>query len=612
MKTMRLKKQIIIIISLFSIIYSVIGLFTYFVYSEKKEQYIKSRITTVEEHYNVTYKTFKTNSTHFYNSIVNNKKMLSILKDSNSPSKEKQISAHKKLTNIFNTKYQLISKLGIDSIQFHLPNNKSFFRRHLPSKHQDDLNGIRYTVVETNRLKKPQEGLEVGKYKNAFRFVFPTFDEENNHIGSLEGSISSSIFIEYIERAFQIHTHFIISKDQFNLKNKALLSDYIQSNGIPNFLRLKKVAVTDFKHTKDEKISIQNKLKNIDINKKEPFSMVVEKNNIEEIVIFLPISGFKNKNTIAYFVIYDDKNNLHKFQSEYHTHMLIALLLAVLFTYLIFNIIKSKQNLEVDVYNKTKELNEFNKNLKIKIEEEVNKNAEQTKQLYITLKNAQMGEMIGNIAHQWRQPLSVISTSISGLKAKRDFEIEQADDFDKTHDIIMKSVNYLSDTINTFRDFIKEKQEMKRVVIQDRIDGALNIVAPALQSSYIKIIKDINYEEKVIITMVVGELSQVIINILNNAKDVMIENNIEDRWIKLGLTHTQEFATITIEDNGGGIPDKILPKIFEPYFTTKHQSQGTGLGLHMSYEIITKHLKGKLYAKNSENGAKFFIELPLK
>ncbi|MCK5293322.1 MAG: HAMP domain-containing histidine kinase, partial [Arcobacteraceae bacterium] len=213
--------------------------------------------------------------------------------------------------------------------------------------------------------------------------------------------------------------------------------------------------------------------------------------------------------------------------------------------------------------------------------------------------------------HQWRQPLSVISTSISGLKAKRDFGIEQKDDFDKTHDTIMKSVNYLSETINTFRDFIKEKQELKTVVLQDRIDGALNIVAPALQSAYITIKKEINYTDKVMINMVVGELSQVIINILNNSKDIMIEKNIKDRWIKLSLTHSNNIAVITIEDSGGGIPEDILPKIFEPYFTTKHQSQGTGLGLHMSYEIVTKHLHGKLHAKNGKNGAKFFIELPL-
>ncbi|MCK5293548.1 MAG: hypothetical protein KAJ49_02770, partial [Arcobacteraceae bacterium] len=351
------------------------------------------RITAVENHYNVTYQTFKTNSTHFYHSIINNKKMIAILKDANSPIKTKQTMARKKLAKIFSSKYQLVSKLGIDSIQFHLPNNKSFFRRSHPDKYGDDLTHIRYSIAQTNKLKKPQEGLEVGKCNNAFRFVFPTFDEKNKHIGSLEGSISSSIFIEYMERALQLHSHFIINKSAFSTNNTDLLSAYVQGNGLLDFLRLKKVAIKDFKHTDSEKRQIKEKLKNIDLSTTKAFSIVVEKNNLEEIVIFLPISGFKDKKTIAYFVIYDDKNILHNFEKEYNGHIVIGLLISILLTILIFKILKSKQNLEIEVSSKTKKLEDFNKNLKSKIEEEVNKNAEQTKQLYLTLKNAQMGEM---------------------------------------------------------------------------------------------------------------------------------------------------------------------------------------------------------------------------
>jgi C4-dicarboxylate-specific signal transduction histidine kinase len=111
--------------------------------------------------------------------------------------------------------------------------------------------------------------------------------------------------------------------------------------------------------------------------------------------------------------------------------------------------------------------------------------------------------------------------------------------------------------------------------------------------------------------MVSGELPQVIINIINNAKDILIENNIEEKWIKISLEKIDTAAVITIEDNAGGVPLDILPNIFDPYFTTKHQSIGTGLGLHMSKRIITESLKGKLYIQNSEHGAKFFIEIPL-
>lgn len=225
-------------------------------------------------------------------------------------------------------------------------------------------------------------------------------------------------------------------------------------------------------------------------------------------------------------------------------------------------------------------------------------------------KLAAMGNMIANIAHQWRQPLSVISTGATGVKFHKEYGILTDEYLYETLDDINKSTQYLSQTIDTFRDFIKEDKEYKEVILQDRIDKALQVVESSLKNNYITIINNIDYKTPIPIKIVVGELSQVIINILNNAKDALVEHQEKDRWVKLDLEKKEQKIIITIEDNGGGIPNSILPHIFEPYFTTKHQSQGTGLGLHMSYKIITESLHGKLYVKNSEVGAKFFIELP--
>ncbi|MEA3553086.1 MAG: sensor histidine kinase [Campylobacterota bacterium] len=247
---------------------------------------------------------------------------------------------------------------------------------------------------------------------------------------------------------------------------------------------------------------------------------------------------------------------------------------------------------------------------KIKNREELNR--EKDKQIYDSAKMAQMGEMIGNIAHQWRQPLSVISTAASGMKIEKEFDILDDDKFNNYCDSIDKNTQYLSDTIDTFRDFIKEKKELKEVILQDRIDGALNIISSSLNNHFIKLVNEIDYENKIKVTLVLGELSQVIINIINNAKDVLVENKIDEPYIKINCTSKGNMAIITIVDNGGGIPSNILPKIFDPYFTTKHQTQGTGLGLHMSYKIITESLKGKLYAKNTDIGAMFVIEIPIK
>ena len=227
-------------------------------------------------------------------------------------------------------------------------------------------------------------------------------------------------------------------------------------------------------------------------------------------------------------------------------------------------------------------------------------------------KMASMGEMIGNIAHQWRQPLNAISLTASALQLKLKIEEDISKEyFDKELGLIDEYTQHLSNTINTFRDFIKAKKVYKELILQDEISQALNISVITLKNKFIKLKDNIDYENGIKTIMTTGELGQVIINIMNNAKDILVEKNIENPFVKIELKKLRDKVIITIEDNGGGIPADILPKIFELYFTTKHQSHGTGLGLHMSYAIITNSLKGKLWAENIENGAKFFIELPL-
>ena len=256
-----------------------------------------------------------------------------------------------------------------------------------------------------------------------------------------------------------------------------------------------------------------------------------------------------------------------------------------------------------------KALEELNKNLEEKIAFEIEKNREKDLQIFNNAKMVSLGEMIGNIAHQWRQPLSSISTLASGLLVSKEYGTLQDDIFFQYCNNIVENTKYLSETIDTFRDFIKEKKELKKVILQDRIKTTLQIQNATLNHNHITLIDDIDYSTPIFIELAIGELSQVLINILNNAKDALIYNQIENPWIKLSLESNETTVLITIEDNAGGVPENIIPHIFEPYFTTKHQSQGTGLGLYMSYKIIVENLKGKLYAKNSLFGAKFFIEL---
>ncbi len=239
-------------------------------------------------------------------------------------------------------------------------------------------------------------------------------------------------------------------------------------------------------------------------------------------------------------------------------------------------------------------------------------NEHKEKLLFDQAKMVQMGEMIGNIAHQWRQPLSMITLTASGTAFQQEIGTLQVDDIPFKMKTIMDSANYLSDTIDTFKNFLKEKKELREIILQDSIEKALKLTHAALQHNYIELIDNIKDTQPIRLQMIAGEMEQVIINIINNAKDILIEKQINDPWIKLELIQDEENITISIEDNGGGIPNEILPLIFNEYFTTKNQSNGTGLGLYMSHKIIENSFSGKLYVENTNNGALFIIKLPLQ
>ena len=235
-------------------------------------------------------------------------------------------------------------------------------------------------------------------------------------------------------------------------------------------------------------------------------------------------------------------------------------------------------------------------------------------------KLASMGEMIGNIAHQWRQPLSVISVVASGLKVRQDFGEVSGYDLRDDMDEIVNQVNYLSKTIDDFRNFIKDNNTSKiSCMLSSILDKTLSLLNSSFKNHGISIQLDI--VEDVEIECYENELIQSFINIINNAKDALKEHvGEDDRVIIITLAKDDKKAKISILDNGGGIPEDIIPRLYEPYFTTKHQSVGTGLGLPMAYQIIVQRHGGDIKVTNKTfeyngklfTGAKFTILLDLK
>ena len=259
---------------------------------------------------------------------------------------------------------------------------------------------------------------------------------------------------------------------------------------------------------------------------------------------------------------------------------------------------------------KEQELNELTQTLETKIKLAIKENRKKEKLLEQQFHVNQMTEMFINIAHQWRQPLNLISTIISAIKLEKDLGIENSENQKIQLSNALEKILYLSSTIDSFDGFIRNDSNKISFSLHDCLNSTLTVLNSTLEYENIEVDKRF-FEEDNLINGDETKFSQVLLNIINNAKDIFISRNINHKKLTIKTYKENNHIMISIEDNAGGIDKNIINKIFDIYFTTKHQSQGTGLGLYISYEIIQKYFNGKLYVENSDSGAKFIIELPI-
>ena len=287
----------------------------------------------------------------------------------------------------------------------------------------------------------------------------------------------------------------------------------------------------------------------------------------------------------------------YKKDFDYSVLWKVFLVLSVIFIAVIYKqkLLRNVNNsLKEKVEEKTKELRQINNELEIRIKEEVEENLKKDRLLSQQQKMVSMGQMIENIAHQWRQPLSLITTGVSGIKLKKQLNDLDDDFFYDTLDSILNTSKYLSNTIDDFRYFFKPQKEKENFYLEKCCRKTIDLINPNFLNKDIQI----NYKmENIQISGYETELIQVLINILNNSKDALKLLN-DEKLIFIDIFMENKKVIIEIKDNAGGIDEGIMDKVFEPYFTTKHQSQGTGIGLFMCKEIINKHMNGQLNISN--------------
>jgi len=613
--------------------------------------------------------------------------------------------------NLLNHYKQMSLKYSIRQLHFHLPDSSSFLRMHKKELYGDSLVGIRESVEYVNKTLKPFYGFEEGRVYNGFRYVYPLFNKEENHLGSVEISFDIKSFMDNYMKFFDAkRVNFLISEKV--IKDKVLLTQQAnyKKSPIDGFLfdrvvldlwAMKNSKNTPLIATKEQFEEISQKIK-----LGTPFTMHFE--NMHEIAIFIPIVNKISGEIVACLSVAKEDTFIQYRLDELHQVMIVVMIILVFIMFFVYREFLSKKRAQAELENNQKildsqnsfiiitdgyeikranktfllffdykdieefkeehscicdffvyengknyvlkEMNGVNwfeyiqnplcKDKQVKIYDKnktahifyIEMNFDDTlengnyivtfidithlksieDQLFYSEKMASLGNMIGNIAHQWRQPLSVISTCASGIAMKHEYGILKDEDIEPNMDMIVQNTKYLSETIDIFRDFIKESgdKEQRRVSIGEVISITLSIMSATLKNHYIDVVY-VEPTEPYYKTMAKGEFSQVITNLINNAKDVLLERKVEKPTISIELAKRANHLVVMVEDNGGGIDDDIIKNVFEPYFTTKHKSKGTGLGLYICHKIVTESLGGKIYVQNGEYGAKFFIEMEL-
>ena len=491
--------------------------------------------------------------------------------------------------------------------------------------------GLKYNIIEANNFKEVLENIKNKKYdinmataktndKMSYSIFSKTYEKFPITIATLEEKsfISSPAMLE--NRKVAVGKNY---SAYFLLKEKYPNINFILTKNTKEALKLveqrKVFAAIDIQPSLHYQI-IKNNFNNVKITGTTGIDFelkIMIRDDLEELlpIINNAIDSITAKERIEVYKKWMGIQKEYKVDYTLVWQILVIAITIILST--LYWMIKLKKEIKRRKIAEIK-LYDLNKTLKNKVSIEVEKNKQQQLMMFQQSRLAQMGEMISMIAHQWRQPLnnlSILNQTIV-LKYKRDkLTNNLIDNFDKNTKV---QISTMSQTIDDFSDFFKPEKQKVKFCINDVINNSIGLLNPILNKYQInlkfidnKIINIFGYP---------NELGQSLVNIINNAKDALLQDNIcnkldstayhKDKRINIKLELTGTTVNLIIDDNAGGIASNIIDKIFDPYFSTKNEKNGTGLGLYMTKIIIEDHMQGKIEVTNNLNGAVFKISFP--
>lgn len=267
-----------------------------------------------------------------------------------------------------------------------------------------------------------------------------------------------------------------------------------------------------------------------------------------------------------------------------------------------------RQVAQEDLAVKQHQLEALNRILEERVENAVDELRLKDKIMLLQGRQAAMGEMINNIAHQWRQPINNLGLIVQNIKADYDGGRLTAEELTEYVDKAFSTIRFMSHTINDFSSFFSPDRMKTRFSPFEGLKKVITMLEATL--SLKNIVLQVEQQDDVTVEGFSNEYNQVLLNLLNNAKDILVERGVEGARINVSVARENGQAVVKIRDNAGGIPEEIIGKVFEPYFTTKDQGKGSGIGLYMSRMIIKEHFKGSISAANRNGGAEFTICTP--